>query len=65
MLARHVESREWLHLDRLPNCRIIYIGYGDTDRRRAVLSALKEQPMLTVGEAREFLWEGGMVQFQA
>ena len=51
-------------LGKLPNCQIIYIAYDDPAKRRAALFALKEQPVLTVGEAIEFLWEGGIVQFQ-
>jgi hypothetical protein len=48
----------------LPACQIAYIAYREAPRRRAALAALKDQPALTVGEAREFLSEGGMIRFQ-
>jgi hypothetical protein len=48
----------------LPACQIVYVAYRDTARRRAALAALKDQPILTVGEAGEFLAEGGMIRFQ-
>jgi hypothetical protein len=48
----------------LPACQMAYIAYHDTVRRRAALAAMKDQPVLTVGEAREFLSEGGMIRFQ-
>lgn len=51
-------------LDRLPKCQIIYITYYDSAKRLDALSALKGQAVLTVGEADEFLWEGGMIQLQ-
>jgi hypothetical protein len=51
-------------LDELPACQIVYISFDDPSRRRAALAALKDQPVLTVGDAREFLREGGMIRFQ-
>jgi hypothetical protein len=51
-------------LDSLPQCQIMYVGYDDSGKRRSVLSALKGQPVLTVGDAPEFLLEGGIIRFQ-
>lgn len=51
-------------LDRLPTCQIVYVAYDDRSKRHAALVALKNQPVLTVGDARDFLREGGMIQFQ-
>jgi hypothetical protein len=51
-------------VDGLPACQIVYIAYREATRRRAALAALRDQPALTVGEAREFLSEGGMIRFQ-
>ena len=48
----------------LPSCQILYIAYRDAMRRRAVLSGLKDKPVLTVSDAPEFLSEGGVIQFE-
>jgi hypothetical protein len=51
-------------LKTLPSCQIIFIAFEDSSKRRAVLTALKEKPVLTVGDAAEILREGGIVRFQ-
>jgi hypothetical protein len=51
-------------LEELPACQIVFIAFKDAGKRRSVLNALKEQPVLTVGEAEEFLNEGGVIRFQ-
>jgi hypothetical protein len=51
-------------LGELPTCQIVYVAYHESTERRAALAALKNRPALTVGEARDFLSEGGMIRFQ-
>lgn len=51
-------------LDELPPCQIIFIAYENAGKRRLALDALKHKPVLTVGDAPEFLGEGGVIQFQ-
>ncbi len=51
-------------LDELPSCQIIFLAYNDVAKRRAALVVLKNKPVLTVGDAPEFLREGGVIQFQ-
>lgn len=51
-------------LQRLPNCQIAFLAFDDPVARRATLSELKGKPVLTVGDAPEFLREGGVVRFQ-
>jgi len=51
-------------LDDLPPCQIIFVAYPDAAKRRAVLDRLKNKPVLTVGDAPEFLSEGGVIRFQ-
>lgn len=50
--------------DKLPPCQIIFLAYMDDVKRRAVLDKLKGKPILTVGDAEEFLHEGGIIRFQ-
>jgi hypothetical protein len=51
-------------LDELPPCQILFIAFRDAAKRRAVLDKLKDKPVLTVGEALDFLSEGGIIRFQ-
>lgn len=51
-------------LDKLPLCHIVFVAYDSANARRAALHELKKKPVLTVGEAPEFLREGGIIQFQ-
>jgi hypothetical protein len=51
-------------LEDLPFCQILFIGFKDARRRRAALRAVKEKPVLTVGEANDFLNEGGVIRFK-
>jgi hypothetical protein len=51
-------------LDELPPCQIIFIAYREAAQRREVLDKLKNRPVLTVGDAPEFLREGGIIRFK-
>jgi hypothetical protein len=51
--------------EQLQGCQIVFIGTSNAARRRALLTELRRQPVLTVGEAPEFLDEGGIVRLQA
>ncbi len=51
-------------LDELPECNIIFVAYRDAAKRRAVLAELRGKPVLTVGDAAEFLHEGGIIRFE-
>lgn len=62
--GRPFEIYRAMALVELPACQIIYISYSDSSKRMAALTALKDRPVLTVGEAPGFLRDGGMIQFQ-
>ena len=51
-------------LDGLPPCQIVFIALHDAVKRRVALDKLKDKPVLTVGEAPDFLREGGIIRFQ-
>jgi hypothetical protein len=46
----------------LRGCHVVFVGFEDAARRRAVLAELKGKPVLTVGDADGFLGEGGVIQ---
>lgn len=50
-------------LNKLPNCQIVYVAYSNIKKQRDILRALETMPVLTVGEGKEFVIEGGMVGF--
>ena len=51
--------------DRLTACHIVYVGYDGSAKRRAVLNEVRSKPVLTVGDAPEFLDEGGIIRLLA
>ncbi len=47
----------------LNQCQIVYVAYKVSASRRAALAKLRGKPVLTVGNARDFLHEGGVIRF--
>ena len=50
-------------LAELPPCQIVFVAYKISANRRAALAELQSRPVLTVGDAAEFLQEGGIIRF--
>ncbi len=48
----------------LPPCQIIFIQFQKSDQIQTALARLAGQPVLTVGEADDFLKLGGIIQLQ-
>jgi hypothetical protein len=44
------------------DCHLLYVPAASTDRFLASASEVAKRPVLTVGETREFLRRGGMIQ---
>jgi hypothetical protein len=42
-------------------CRLLFVSGGENRRLEEVLAAVKNLPMLTVGESDDFLERGGMI----
>ncbi len=51
-------------VEELPECNIVFVAYRDAARRRSALAELRGRPVLTVGDAAEFLHEGGIIRFE-
>jgi len=47
----------------LPQCQIVFVAYKISANRRAALAEFRGRPILTVGDAAEFLQEGGIIRF--
>jgi len=50
-------------IEELPQCQIVFVAYKSSATRRAALAHLRHQPVLTVGDASDFLQEGGIICF--
>lgn len=51
-------------LDDLPTCQMVFVAYKDAKKRRTALGELKNMTILTIGDAPDFLRDGGVIQFQ-
>lgn len=49
--------------ERVEGCSILFIGSTQSDRVNEFLSAASGKPVLTVGDAPDFLARGGIIQF--
>ncbi len=47
----------------LPQCQIVFVAYKSSASRRSALAGLRNQPVLTVSDASDFLQEGGIIRF--
>jgi hypothetical protein len=44
-------------------CAILYVGPGDTERGQRIAAALRQAPVLVVGEGPRFVSQGGAIAF--
>jgi hypothetical protein len=59
VVVKHVNSaREAAH------CAILFISSSEQGRASAMLEDVRNKPVLTVGEAHDFLERGGIIQFE-
>ena len=50
-------------VDDLRGCHLAYFGQGEQERQAKLLDAVRRSPVLTVGEGRRFLEQGGLIAF--
>lgn len=56
--VRHVKRVQETH-----GCNVVFIGQDEKKQLSTTLTALKESPILTVGDSERFAQEGGMIGF--
>ena len=44
-------------------CQILYVGRSEQPRAATLLAAVRDQPVLTVGDSSRFTEQGGMIEF--
>jgi hypothetical protein len=47
------------------SCQVLYVGSDGSSRGASLLAAVRATPVLTVGDAADFLERGGIIQFVA
>jgi YfiR/HmsC-like len=61
--GRPVEERDVAGPEGVGACSILFVGAGEQEREQKFLAAAEGKPILTVGDAPDFLERGGMIQF--
>lgn len=61
--GRPLEVRDLDRTEGVGDCSILFVGAQEQDREGSFLSAAADRPILTVGDAPDFLERGGMIQF--
>jgi hypothetical protein len=61
--ARILRVRHLKQPEEMDTCQILFLGNEQSKRIPALLAALRNTPVLTVGETAGFLESGGMVRF--
>ena len=51
------------NVDDIRSCHLVYFARGEAERHSKMLAAAKQAPVLTVGEGRRFLEQGGLIAF--
>lgn len=60
---RALQVRKLENPDEVAGCSILFVGSGDPARIDGLLKAAADKPILTVGDAPDFLVRGGTIQF--
>jgi len=55
---RHLKQREEFH-----GCHVLFVSNSERKEVVPLLAALRDEPILTVGESGEFVKQGGMIDF--
>ena len=61
--GRPIVVRRVARTDEMKPCHILFLGTNDSRQLARWLTELRDSPVLTVGEAEDFLNSGGMVRF--
>jgi hypothetical protein len=61
--GRKVEIIRTHDLDKISQCQIVYVSDSERWRLSRVLEQVKQKPVLTVSDTKDFAAQGGMVEF--
>ena len=60
----HLKIKNIDDLPELKNCHLVYVSYSEKRRLPEVFAAIKDQPVLTIGEMDEFTSLGGIINLE-
>ncbi len=63
LAGRSIEVVGCQNIDQLRKCHILFIGSSDERETRRILQVLREVSALTVGDMKDFIANGGIINF--
>lgn len=60
---RPIVVKRFKRIEDIKECHVLFIGANEAGRLGGALASLKDRKILTVGESRDFLAQGGMIRF--
>lgn len=61
--GRDFRVKRFHRVDDLEFCHILFIGTSDREHRLEILERLKDWSVLTVGDTKDFAYDGGIINF--
>lgn len=61
--GRPVAIKRYARLEDVGDCQILFVSQSQADRLDAVLSGLRDRPILTVSDLSDFAGRGGAIEF--
>ncbi|MGA2416181.1 MAG: YfiR family protein [Candidatus Sulfotelmatobacter sp.] len=61
--TRPLRIRHAKQIQEIPGCQLLFVGGNERKELPPLLAALKDSPVLTIGESDEFAKQGGMIGF--
>jgi hypothetical protein len=60
---QRVSVKQLSVITEINNCHILFVSNSEQDRLATIFEAVKNKPILTVGDSERFVVQGGMIQF--
>ncbi|MBW8888066.1 MAG: YfiR family protein [Fibrobacteres bacterium] len=60
---RPIVVKRFKRIEDIKECHVLFIGANEASRLDGMIASLKDRKILTVGESRDFLAQGGMIRF--
>jgi hypothetical protein len=60
---RPIVVKRYNRLEDVKECHVLFIGAREAFRLDGMVASLRDRKILTVGESRDFLAQGGMIRF--
>ena len=61
--TRRLEVRRYQSIDQVERCHILFVSASEADHLPAILASLRGRNVLTVGDTKDFVAQGGVVGF--